>query len=58
MATPILTHVPHFYAVGAVTIIILFGTLRILVWFAREALDLLRDLREFRRGRLSRSGAA
>jgi hypothetical protein len=47
---PVLGHIPGFYAVASAALALLFCGLRLLIWSVREILDLLRDLRKFRRG--------
>jgi hypothetical protein len=46
-----LGHLPGFFPIGFAALGLFSLALRIAIWSAREVLDLLRDLREFRRGR-------
>ena len=51
MAIPIFGHLPGLYVATSVALGLFFGVSRATIRLAHEFLDLLRDLREFRRGR-------
>jgi hypothetical protein len=56
MAIPVFGHAPDFYALNAAILGLSFGLLKTgqaLVSLGHAILDLLRDLREFRRGKLT-----
>ncbi|HTR76140.1 MAG TPA: hypothetical protein VMH33_12875 [Solirubrobacterales bacterium] len=50
MPVPVLGHVPGFFAIASASLALSVGVVRFLAWSIHELLDVLRDLRRFRRG--------